>query len=105
MDRRRLAQFASDYIGRFMDALRHRATRRRHANVLMHIAGYLKKQLDRADKAELRELIEDYRLGRVPLVVPITLLKHHFRRYPNAYIEGQTYLNPHPKELMLRNLL
>jgi uncharacterized protein YbgA (DUF1722 family) len=85
--------------------LQHRATPRRHANVLMHIAGYLKKKLDREDKAELGELIEDYRVGRVPLIVPITLLKHHFRRYPDAYVAGQTYLSPHPKELMLRNML
>ncbi len=105
IDRRRLGPFAHDYIGRFMEALKHRATPRRHTNVLMHVAGYLKMELDRDDKAELSALIEEYRLGRLPLIVPITLLQHHFRRHPNAYIQGQTYLNPHPRELMLRNLL
>jgi len=105
IDRRQLHVFSQDYIGRFMEALRHRATTKRHTNVLMHIAGYLKTKLDREDKAELRGLIEDYRMGRLPLIVPLTLLKHHFRRHPDSYIEGQTYLNPHPKELMLQNLL
>jgi uncharacterized protein YbgA (DUF1722 family) len=59
----------------------------------------------REQGTELVEVIESYRLGRVPLVVPLTLLRHHFRRYPNSYIEQQVYLNPHPPELMLRNLI
>ena len=91
------------YIDGFMAALKHRATRKRHTNVLMHIMGYLKKNLDSDDKAELLEVIEAYRLGLVPLIVPITLLKHHFRRHPDAYMARQIYLNPHPPELMLRN--
>ena len=91
------------YGAEFMAALRRPATRKRHANVLMHLMGYLKKHIDGGDKAELVEVIESYRLGRVPLIVPITLLKHYFRRFPNDYIAKQVYLNPHPAELMLRN--
>ncbi len=45
------------------------------------------------------------RHGSVPLVVPLTLLKHHFRRHPHAYIAQQAYLQPHPTELGLRNAL
>lgn len=91
------------YGSEFMAALKHIATRKRHANVLMHLMGYFKKQLDRDDKAELLHLIEIYRLGQVPLIVPITLLKHHIRRFPNPYVQQQVYLHPHPMELMLRN--
>lgn len=98
-----LDTLAEAYIRGFMEALKQRATRKRHANVLMHLMGYLKKRLDSADKAELLELIEAYRIGQVPLIVPITLLKHHFRRFPDPYIAAQVYLNPHPPELMLRN--
>lgn len=86
-----------------MTALAQRATPRRHAKVLMHLMGDLKKHLDRAGKQELLELIEDYRLGRLPRIVPITLLKHYFRLYPSDHVVRQTYLNPHPQELMLRN--
>ena len=68
----------------------------------MHVMGYLKQQLDRDDKGELLELIDDYRRDRVPRIAPITLLKHHFRRHPNDYIAGQTYMNPDPLELKLR---
>jgi uncharacterized protein YbgA (DUF1722 family) len=88
-----------------MSALKRRATRKRHANVLMHVMGYLKEKIDADDKQELLEIIHEYRLGRVPLVVPITLLKHHLRKFPDPYILGQRYLNPHPAELMLRNSL
>ncbi len=86
-----------------MRALSVLATRGRHANVLQHMAGYLKKQLDEDSRRELAGLIDDYRKGEVPLIVPLTLLKHHLRRYEVSYLSGQVYLNPHPKELALRN--
>ena len=65
--------------------------------------GYLKKQLDAESKRELLQSIEDYRRGLVPLVVPLTLLRHHVRLHDVEYLAGQTYLEPHPRELMLRN--
>lgn len=97
------AELAGEYITGFMAALRHRATRKRHTNVLHHLMGYLKNTLERDDKAELLECIEHYRLGELPLVVPLTLLRHHFRRHPHPYVEKQVYLHPHPPELMLLN--
>lgn len=100
--KRPIRELADDYATLLMQTLRRRATARRHTNVLMHVMGYLKNQLSRADKQELLELIEDYRQDRIPRIVPITLLKHHFRNHPDAYIAGQTYLNPDPLELKLR---
>jgi uncharacterized protein YbgA (DUF1722 family) len=67
------------------------------------MAGYLKDSLDGASKAEMQSSIHDYQQGLVPLVVPITLLRHYVRLYDISYLEGQVYLDPHPKELMLRN--
>jgi uncharacterized protein YbgA (DUF1722 family) len=93
----------SDYENRFMSTLRLPATTRRHTNVLMHMAGHLKKQLDPASKAELVATIDEYRRGLVPLIVPLTLLRHHVRAHDISYLSGQTYLEPHPRELMLRN--
>jgi len=87
----------------FMAALKVHATAKKHVNVMQHILGYLKRDLDARDKNELLALIGDYYKNLVPLVVPLTLLKHHLVRFPVPYIEGQVYLNPHPKELMLRN--
>jgi uncharacterized protein YbgA (DUF1722 family) len=97
------AEFRERYERDFMAALRKLASRGRNANVLQHAAGYLKKQLDPASRAELADLIHDYRRGLVPLVVPMTLIRHHSRRLEIDYLNGQTYLEPHPKELMLRN--
>jgi uncharacterized protein YbgA (DUF1722 family)/uncharacterized protein YbbK (DUF523 family) len=87
----------------FMAALAIVATPRRHANVLQHMAGYFRDGLDEADRKELADLVEQYRLGLVPLVVPLTMVQHHVRRLGIDYLAGQVYLAPHPRELMLRN--
>jgi uncharacterized protein YbgA (DUF1722 family) len=100
-----LNDIATAYITELMTALKRPVTPKRHVNVLQHIMGYLKKQIDAGDKAELLSAIEAYRRGETPLVVPITLLKHYFRRHPDAYIQRQIYLQPHPEHLGLRNLL
>ena len=97
------AELRRRYSEEFMRALAAIATPRRHTNVLQHMAGYFKKLLDRESKAELQSTIDDYRRGLLPLIVPITLLRHHVRVHDVEYLKGQLYLQPHPKELMLRN--
>jgi uncharacterized protein YbgA (DUF1722 family)/uncharacterized protein YbbK (DUF523 family) len=91
------------YEREFMAALSVLATPGRHANVLRHMLGYVSKALDRDQRAEIDELIEDYRRELVPLLAPLTLLRHHARRLKVGYLLGQVYLEPHPKEMMLRN--
>ena len=59
--------------------------------------------LDEGSRGELHSLLEDYRRGLVPLILPLTLVRHYVRRFQISYLRGQTYLDPHPKELMLRN--
>lgn len=96
-------ELRSRYQTAFMGALAVMSTPARHANVLQHMLGYFSDQLDAGARREIVELIDDYRRGFVPLVVPLTLVRHHVRRCAVAYLQGQTYLDPHPKELMLRN--
>jgi uncharacterized protein YbgA (DUF1722 family)/uncharacterized protein YbbK (DUF523 family) len=96
-----LAKVAGQYIAGLMNLLKHVPTRGRHVNVLQHIQGYLKKELDPDDKAEMAETIERYRRGEIPLIVPLTLLKHHFRKAPDPYIEDSYYMSPYPQELRL----
>ena len=91
------------YGATFMDGLKVKATPRKHANVLYHLLGYLKKSCSADDKAEVVACIEAYRQGVVPLVVPLTLFKHYFRRYPLPWVLEQTYLQPYPAELRLQN--
>lgn len=95
--------FAMHYINDFMQILSYLATPKKHANVLQHCFGYFKKWLGKIDKHELLNAIENYRCGLLPLIVPITLLKHHLNHYPQPYLEKQSYLSPYPAELMLRN--
>jgi len=97
------AELRSRYETEFMAALSEKATTRRQTNVLQHIAGYLRTHLDEDSRKELLAQIEDYRRGLVPLIVPVTLVRYFLRRFPVPYLRGQVYLEPHPKELMLRN--
>ncbi|WP_341522707.1 DUF523 and DUF1722 domain-containing protein [Pseudomonas sp. G.S.17] len=96
---------ATQYFSDLMSALKKCATRRTHTNVLQHLTGYLKQTIDAADKQEIQQLITQYHQGIVPLIVPLTLLKHHFRQHPDPYVALQVYMQPHPENLSLRNAL
>lgn len=100
---RNMKNAADEYIREFMATLKIPASNRSHANVLQHVAGYLKHTLDSHSRQELQSLIERYRKAELPLIAPLTLLQHHFRQHPNDYIAQQVYLQPHPPELLLRN--
>jgi uncharacterized protein YbgA (DUF1722 family)/uncharacterized protein YbbK (DUF523 family) len=91
------------YERAFMAALAVRATRGRHVNVLEHCMGYLRERVDAGVRASLAAQIADYRGGLVPLIVPVTMLRHYVAQLGIAYLAQQVYLDPHPKELMLRN--
>ncbi len=97
------AELRATYQDVFMRALATPATPRKHVNVLQHMLGYFRGVLDEESRAELAGAIEDYRQGLVPLVVPLTLLRSQVRRCHVTYLAAQIYLEPHPKELMLRN--
>jgi uncharacterized protein YbgA (DUF1722 family) len=87
----------------FLDALARPATRGRTTDVLQHMSGHFRGVLDAEDRAELAEVIAAYRQDQVPLVVPLTLFRHHLRRHDVPWLSRQVFLNPHPAELMLRN--
>ncbi len=91
------------YLELLQSALKKKTTVSKHINVMQHIMGYFKKQLDSDEKQEILELIDNYRQGLVPLIVPLTLLNHFVRKYDEPYLKQQVYLQPHPKELKLLN--
>jgi uncharacterized protein YbgA (DUF1722 family) len=86
-----------------MEALKLKTTSKKNSNVLMHMMGYFKEQLSSDEKKELLEVIDFYRKGYIPLIVPITLINHYVRKYDQPYLKQQVYLNPRPLELQLRN--
>jgi uncharacterized protein YbgA (DUF1722 family) len=88
-----------------MEAALLQATSRKQTNVLLHCLGYFNKQLTADEKAEVLEIIGAYRNGYIPLIVPITMMNHYVRKYGEAYLKRQYYLNPYPLELMLRNYM
>jgi uncharacterized protein YbgA (DUF1722 family)/uncharacterized protein YbbK (DUF523 family) len=97
--RKGFTELCARYETGLMYAMKRHATRKSHSNVLQHLQGYFSKQLPAADRAELSELIDAYRLGLVPLVAPLTLIRHHLLHHPNEWALQQTYLEPYPREL------
>jgi uncharacterized protein YbgA (DUF1722 family) len=97
------AQFREHYMSEYMAILSKAATVRKHVNTLHHMAGYLRSHLSDDERHRVLAVIEDYRREIVPLIVPMTLLRHYIELHDVPYVNRQTYLNPHPRELMLRN--
>ena len=97
-----LEAYFTAYRGKLMELMQHPATRKNHTNVLMHIQGYFRKQLNTRQRAELREVILNYRAGILPILAPITLLKHYLAEHPDRYLLEQTYFSPYPDTLGLR---
>ena len=95
-------EMAEQYIHGLMNALKMKATRKKHTNTLQHIQGYFSNELSPMERQELCGHIDEYRKGLVPLFVPLTLIKHHLMRFPKEYLKKQFYLSPHPAELKLR---
>ncbi|NVJ51814.1 MAG: DUF1722 domain-containing protein [Gammaproteobacteria bacterium] len=102
INKQNIAMESERYIHHLMMGFKKVATRKNNANVLMHLQGYLKHRLPTEDRQELAQLILDYRKGILPLLSPLTLLKHHFKHNKDAYIEQQSFLDPYPKELAIR---
>ncbi len=100
-----LDDLASRYFAELMAALSKPARRPNHVNVLQHLAGYLSHQLDCRDRQDLAKVIEAYRRGEVPLIVPLTLLRHHQNRLQHPYLAYQYYLEPYPPALGLSNAI
>lgn len=86
-----------------LDAMKLSSTVRKNTNVLHHMMGYFRDTISSDEKAELLDIIESYRMETLPLIVPVTLINHYVRKYDQAYLKNQTYLNPHPIALKLRN--
>jgi uncharacterized protein YbgA (DUF1722 family) len=98
-----LPEVYARYQTLLMEALRLKSTTKKNVNVLLHVMGYFKKDLSPPEKEELLEIIDEYQLNYIPLIVPVTLLNHYVRKYGQAYLQNQYYLHPHPLELKLRN--
>lgn len=91
----------SDYRMRFMNMLAQPARRETHLAALSSAAERI-QGMTRDDRVELAEAIDRFANAAAPLLVPLTLLMHHVRETKDPYLHGQTYLDPDPRELLLR---
>ena len=98
-------ELGNNLIAQLMECFTQPASRKGYGNALYHISGYLKKHLSAAERAEIKEQIDQYRDDIVPLIVPVTLLRSYFGRHPDPYIDQQLFMMPFPAQLGLRNTL
>ena len=97
--------WAEAYMDEFALVMKKPASKKSHTNALLHLMGYLRKYADSQDRELIQNEILKYNKGYVPLIVPITLLKHFVEKFEIPYLLNQVYLKPHPSELMLLNQL
>lgn len=97
--KRGFSNLVQDYEQQLMAAMKRHASRKSHANVLQHLQGYFSRYLPADDRAELKQLIDDYRLGLEPLAAPLALLRHHLSHHPHDWVQQQSYLRPYPRDL------
>jgi len=98
-----LSPVLENYEKLLMESLKLKATPAKHCNVLEHMLGYFKKELSSDEKQEMAEILNRFRKGQLPLIVPVTLMNHYVKKYKQPYLSSQLYLEPHPLELQLRN--
>ncbi|MDQ2228658.1 DUF1722 domain-containing protein [Citrobacter portucalensis] len=91
-----LDAFFTEYRLRLTHLLLNPATRRNHTNVLMHVQGYFRNQLDLRQRQELTSIIDNYRREAQPLLAPLMLLKHYMAEHPNTWLSGQRYFELWP---------
>lgn len=96
------AELCDEYRTLFMAELKEPSTVTQHFEVLKGIFAGMKAGLEPAVTKELARTLQDYRLGTVPFSVPLMLLRHYARVNDDAMLNGQTYLDPEPRELLLR---
>lgn len=101
--KRPIKEVITEYETLFMEALKKRATAAKHVNVMEHMLGFFKKDLSAKVRKEILTTIKDYRSEIVPVIVPITIIRHYAQILGVEYLTNQSYLNPHPKELALRS--
>ena len=69
-------------------------------NVLMHALGYFRDGLTTGEKAFFLDSLERYRSGKVPLSVPVGILRSWVVRFNEPYLAQQVLFRPYPEALV-----
>jgi len=102
-EKRDIADVLSDYTPAFLEAIGKKGNINKTYNVLLHIFGYFKKQINSEEKEHILTACQEYKDGIIPLIAVIKLLNLYVKRFDDSYLKTQKFLNPYPKELALRS--
>jgi uncharacterized protein YbgA (DUF1722 family)/uncharacterized protein YbbK (DUF523 family) len=95
-------ELCAEYVVKFMEVMRKPATIAQHFATFKQVFEAIKPELETGAVKELARTLQDYRQATVPLSAPLMLLRHYVRVRENGLLDGQTYLEPGPRELLLR---
>jgi uncharacterized protein YbgA (DUF1722 family)/uncharacterized protein YbbK (DUF523 family) len=91
------------YQKEFLQSIALKGSVNKTYNVLLHMFGYFKKYLDKQEKEEILETLEDYKKKIIPLVAVMKIISLYANKFDIDYLKTQKFLKPYPKELALRS--
>ena len=71
-----------------------------YINSFMHIFGYFSDSLTDKEKEFVLDSFEKYRQDKLPLSVPVNILRSYVLRYEQDYLLSQSIWSPFPEELL-----
>jgi len=72
----------------------------RNINMLMHLFGYFKKEINVEEKAYFLETLEQYSSRKIPFRVPLSIIYAWVIRFNHTYLKSQTIFNPFPEAIL-----
>ncbi|WP_263832722.1 YbgA family protein [Sulfurospirillum oryzae] len=104
-DKRTLQEITQEYIALFKKTIATKGSISKTVNVLQHLVGFFKKELEGNEKRELHLQIEEFRDEIIPLIAVMSTIEFLAKKYNTTYLLGQKFLNPYPKDLSLRSFI
>ncbi len=71
-----------------------------YINSFMHMFGYFSESLTSKEKEFVLDSFEKYREDKLPLSVPVNMLKSYVLRYEQDYLLDQSIWSPFPEQLL-----
>ncbi len=97
--RRALTELLNEYEPLFSAAFSRPPKYTSAINVLLHALGYFSAKLSSDEKVFFLNTIAGYRTGKLPLSVPVNLIRSYIVRFDEPYLARQIFFNPYPAEL------
>jgi uncharacterized protein YbgA (DUF1722 family)/uncharacterized protein YbbK (DUF523 family) len=99
-DKKPISELFQEYENILLEAFLKPAKYTANINVLMHGMGYFSKEITSNEKAFILDSLERYKAGRIPLSVPLNILRSLIVRFQQDYLMPQTFFEPYPEGLV-----